>query len=119
MTGDEYVKIVLATVAWRVAGNHGVNAVCGVMFAIRNRVTAGWESGNWTKVMEKIGVFLEYPDPRNPEFQKVLQLVDGIYEGTTPDNLTDGAFYWDGSLLVRVDAPYERCAIIGTMNFYK
>lgn len=117
MTSDDYISGELCTLAWRLGRKHGVNGMCAIMMVARNRVTAGQESGNWTAVISgMLDGSTELPDPRDPEFQKILQLVDGIYLGTTPDNLTDGALWYSDKALGN---NYERCAVVGTLVFYK
>src|SRR5271157_4899587 len=94
MTGEEFIKGLLCLVAEREREN-GVNGTLGIMFMIRNRVNAGWCGGDWGKVIEATapGLTVHYPDVRDPSFQRVLQEVDGIYDGTTADTLTNGAQY--------------------------
>ena len=124
MTADDYIKIHLATMAHAAAHKHGVTGVVGAMFVIRNRVLAGLNHGDWmANILEFQPVLADYPDPREPNFQRVLQWADVVYDGTTVDNWTNGA------LSFGIDGPFpypdaeqpapDRVAKIGQLNFYK
>ncbi len=114
----------------------------GVQFVVRNRVKAGWSGGDWGKVIESHNQFssisvlgdamtIWYPDVRDPNFQRVLQEVDGIYDGTTADTLTNGALYYadmaspaynkggwfDRNVAQSPDHP--RVAVIGSTTYFK
>jgi len=115
MTGEEFIKGLLCLVAEKERAN-GVNGMLGFMFMIRNRVNAGWYGGDWGKVIEDAAPDLtfHYPDVRDPSFQRVLQEVDGIYDGTTADTLTNGAISCNP-----FGAGRERVAQIGSLTFFK
>ena len=120
MTADDFIKINLATAAWRAAREHGIVAMTAAMLVVRNRVLAGWYEGDWAYCMSDFGSVLTFPDPREPNFQKVLQLADSVYDGTLEDRWTCGAFYF--GKYVRQDATKpepERVAMVGQLSFYR
>ena len=70
-----------------------------IMHTIANRVRCGW--GNWLQMIDRVPAFmaedeippLVHPPIFEPTFIKLLQTVDGIFDGSTPD-LSKGALYW-------------------------
>ncbi len=105
MTADEFIKGIAALLAWREEELNGVNGMLSVLFVVRNRVKAGWNGGDWGKIIEGHNQFssmtvlgdkrtVAYPDVREPSFQRVLQEIDAIYSGETADTLTNGALYY-------------------------
>lgn len=138
MTGEDFVKAQLALFGWREGSENGINGALAPIFVVRNRVIANWKSGDWLEVIgsnhEVSGRCTypepEYPDIRDPEFQKILHYVDGIYEMKTPDSLTDGALYfydhkhldpfcWLAKEVICKPEIHPRVASIGTMVFHK
>jgi len=104
MDPANYIKSVLALLAWREENINGVNGMLGVMFVVRARAQA-WGKGDWLSVMTAHNQFssmtvagdgqtVKYPDPRDPAFQRVLQIVDSVFDGTMTDTLTNGALYY-------------------------
>lgn len=96
MLGEHFVKSQLALRAWQDAGKDGLSGMLAVAFVIRNRVQAGWYSGDWIQVLahhqdwaasEKIYT-LDLPDPRNYAFGALLQEIDGIFSGSREDDVT-------------------------------
>jgi len=105
MMPNDYVKSLAVLLAWREEAVNGVNGCLGVLFVIRNRATAGWEQGDWFAIMTAKNQFssmtvlgdgqtTKYPEMHDPVFNKLLQYVDGVYDGTTQDTLTQGAVYY-------------------------
>lgn len=141
MTIAEYEKGVAALLSWREERSNGVNGCLGVLFVVRSRAKAGWHGGSWTGVITAANQFssmtvlgdsqtVRYPDPRDPSFLQVLQLVDGVYDDSRPDNLTQGALYYcdpvgitPGGWFQRniLDKPDEhpRVAQVGTTLYFK
>src|SRR5258707_11113026 len=73
---------------------------------------------------------VQYPDPREPNFQRILQLVDGVYDNSMADSLTSGALYyadlnskaynhggWFDRNIVN-SAAHPRVAQIGTTTYF-
>ena len=117
MTGADFERACAALYAWREARKEGFNGMLGVLFVLRNRAQAGWNDGNWLKIMEDMETSepWSFPDTREPTFQRLLQWVDGVYDGTTEDKITNGALYHYNPILAGI----ERCAVVGGMLFYK
>ena len=126
MTGDEYVKGQLATIAWIDGLESGLNGCLGIAHTAANRVRAGWHSGDWVAVVwglirQRERYWGEPPDVRDPQFQTLLQAVDNIYDGSLVDRLTDGALYYvrkDESGIL-AGGRHIRTATIGQLIFYK
>lgn len=143
MDGSTFTKAILALLAWREERSNGISGELAVCFVVRNRVNAGWSQGDWGKVIETHGQFSSisiigdsqtvlYPDTRDPLFLTVLQAVEGIYDGTTDDTLTNGALYyadlsskaynkggWFDRNIVQFPETHPRCAVIGSTTFFK
>ncbi|PWT75524.1 MAG: hypothetical protein C5B59_08580 [Bacteroidetes bacterium] len=98
---DDYCKAKLVEMGWRWSKTYAGGHMAGqlVMHAIMNRVRCGW--GTCLVVIDTIPKFmaenelppLEHPAIWEPSFMKMLQAVDGIYDGSVPD-MTNGALYW-------------------------
>lgn len=140
MTIPDYEKCLAALLAWREERSNGVNGMLGVLYVVRNRYKA-W-GGSWSQVIDKHNQFssisvlgdnetIAYPDPRDPSFLQILQLTDTVYDGTRPDNLTNGALYyadmsskgyrvggWFDVNIAR-NADHPRVATIGTTTYFK
>lgn len=138
---DDFVKSLALLVAWREEHTNQINGMLGALFVLRNRVEKGWFEGSWELNIESANQFssmtslcdsqtVTYPDIRDPDFQKMLLYVDGIYDGTYPDSLTHGALYFanvnnvkkdswfDLNILKRPDE-HPRVAHIGTTDYFK
>lgn len=123
MTADLFLKSLALAVAWREGAKNGANGMLGVLFALRNRVKDGWVGGTWFGVLQAAlnrTPLEEVPDPRHPEFQQVMGLIDGIFDDTVPDTLTGGARYWApvGDLVLH-GVDQERTAVVGAMVFFR
>lgn len=110
MMVSDFEKCLAALLAWREENTNGPNGMLGVLFVVRARAKSTlpeWKScqGSWTKVIEAHNQFssmtvkgdpgtVHYPDPRDPKFLNILQLVDTVYDDTRIDNLTGGALYY-------------------------
>ena len=97
---DDYVKAKLVEMAWRFGKRYGgYKAGVLVMHTLGNRVRVGW--GNWLQVLDSVPKFmaenemppLEHPPLWEPAFVKLLHAVEGVYDGSIPDEST-GALYW-------------------------
>lgn len=143
VTTAELEKGLACLLAWREERSNGVNGMMGVIFVLRNRAKAGWNSGSWIKNIDAKNQFssisvigdsqtVVYPDPRDPSFQQLMQIVDTIYDGTREDNLTNGALYyadmgspaynkggWFDRNIAQNPTEHPRCAQIGTTTYFK
>lgn len=97
MTSETYVRAQLATLAWREGyQDGGINNSLAVAFVIKNRVRAGW--GDWLDLIQRHAIWssrnadeldtTSHPDAREPNFQLLLQQIDGVFDGSMPDKLT-------------------------------
>jgi hypothetical protein len=143
VVSDNYVKSLACLLAVREEESNGVNGCLGVLFVLRTRVAAGWFGGDLYKNITAKNQFssmvikgdnrtVYYADPREPNFQKVLQFVDNVFDGTMKDILTNGAIYYsdlqsagfqkggwfDRAIVQRPDL-HPRCATIGTTSYFK
>lgn len=142
MTVADFEKSLAALLAWREERPNGTNGMLGVLFVVRNRVKAGWNQGSWSRVIEAHNQFtsitmvgdpgtVTFPDPREPQFLQILQLVDSVYDNTRLDNLTDGALYyydpgpgvtpggWFEREIIGKPDIHPRCAKIGSTVYFK
>jgi hypothetical protein len=97
MTRQTLEKAELFLQAWKEAGQYGEQAMLAVAFALRNRQRAGWEGGDWLRVIQNCGRLrynkgpandVGFPDLRNPVVYRFLTRVDAIYGGSAPDTYT-------------------------------
>lgn len=98
---DDFIKAKLVELGWRFSQSYGGGHLAGqlVMHVLANRFRTGW--GSWLSILDRVPVFmaekelpkLEYPSVWEPVFVKLLHVVDGVYDGSTPD-LSKGALYW-------------------------
>jgi hypothetical protein len=79
---------------------HGHQATLMVAGCIATRVRLGW--GSWLEVLQKVPKFSatleqpnrdKWPNLWDQEFIKLLQAIDGIYEGSVADPAM-GGLYW-------------------------
>jgi hypothetical protein len=112
MTGLDFEKAITALACWRSLKNEQYRGMSFGAMALRNRAA---ESG---KSIYEHAVHLldagEWPDAREPQFQSLLSVLDGIYSDTTPDR-TDGATHW----VSEGDVVGERTCGVGQVIFYK
>jgi hypothetical protein len=140
---SDFVKSLLALLAWREERSNHVNGMLGVCFVVRNRVKAGWNGGDYLKNITAHNQFssisvigdggtVAYPVSNDPEFMQILQLVDLVYDDTRPDTITNGALYyadmnspgynhggWFDRNIVQNPTAHPRCAQIGSTTYFK
>lgn len=102
MIQGDFIKSQMILFAWREAAHYGgINNMLAVLYVLRNRVKAGWNGSDYLDVIaaaqqssahkiESISV----PDVRDPNFRRLLSLIDGIHAGTSNDEMTDGALFY-------------------------
>lgn len=98
---DDYVKALVVTECWRQGkdfGNHQIPSM--IAGCLANRVRLGW--GSWLEVLKKVPNFSatlaqpnrdQLPDIWEMNFVKLLQNIDGIYDGSISDPAV-GGIYW-------------------------
>lgn len=136
MLWDDYRKALLALVCWREAGNQPREGQRAVMHVIRNRVNGNW--GTWEHVICSPNQFssmtikgdsnlLRWPKSPDAAFDQILQLVDGIWDGSDED-ITNGALYyynpeiatseWFTTNIAQNTAEHPQVAQIGAHVFF-
>lgn len=123
---DDYVKGRLVEMGWRFgqsytgAGGHVAGEM--IMSTLANRTRIGWSS--WLQTFDRIPQHmaeaemppLVHPSIWEPNFMKLLQAVDGIFDGSVPDK-SHGALYWGD--LAKIERPWflEKIVQGKTLNF--
>jgi spore germination cell wall hydrolase CwlJ-like protein len=97
MIGIDYEKAVVALVCWKQMKGENYRGMVSLASVFRNRADAGWFNGtiyNNALVFsrEQNMTWDDFPDAREPQFQTLLQAMDGVFLGTLPDK-TGGAMY--------------------------
>jgi hypothetical protein len=109
VNGDDFTKAHLAWRAWFDGKQDGLVGMLAVACVIRGRARAGWQNGDWLAILldhqrtaaEETSAYhvlnggfpiLEFPHLREPDFERLLRQIDGIFEGMIPDTpeLPDG-----------------------------
>ena len=143
MNSDDYIKAKLCDFAWREGSRHGgTNNMLACAFVIRNRVAAGW--GDWLEVLAnapthaatvyEAELFPPQPDIREPNFRRLLQLVEALWDGSMVDNITcnpkkEKALYyaeldkvnreWFMENICRKPDIHPRTSIVGPVTFFR
>jgi hypothetical protein len=98
---DDFVRSLVVLEVWRQGssfGNHQIPVI--IAGCLGNRVRLGW--GSWLEVLQKLPKFSatleqpnrdKFPDIWDVSFIKVLQNIDGIYDGSIADPAM-GGIYW-------------------------
>lgn len=142
MTTQDYEKSLACLLAWREERSNGLNGMLAVLHVIRNRMASRKFGKSWSDVIAGHHQFssmtvagdsqtVAYPEPRDPVFQKLLLLVDGIYDGMTQDKLTLNSLYyadlgspsfnpdgWFAKVILADPEKYPRVAQIGTTTYF-
>ncbi len=142
---EDYVKGKLVELGWRFGQHYAGGHLAGemVMQAIANRVRVGW--GSWLTIIDRVPVFmaekemppLVHPGIWEPNFIKLLHVVDGVFDGSIPDKSAGGLYFGD---LAKIENPwfldkivrgtkenieggpipaYQRVATMNNLNFWK
>lgn len=102
MVGKDFLYSLACHLAWHEGNSESTNGQLAILFCLKNRITAGIEGGDlgrilqaeFTKRMLLKQPSIEVPDVRDPSFSQVLSLVEGIFDGSVQDRLTNGAIYY-------------------------
>lgn len=140
MTATQIEQGQLALFCWREASDYGgTDCMMAVAMALKNRQREGWHYGEWLRIIQDAenGVMAyrkeqarhgQFPDLRDPIFNKFLARIPAIYDGTTPDDFTDGGLYWANLTDVQSKEflekiirgkDYAKCATVSPLNFFK
>lgn len=92
MTYESYIKARLVDfIVTEGANSGGVEAMLAVAQVLANRVNAGWQGGDWLRVIHTApdyrGTIQIYGsiDPKDGNFRELLRRVDDVYHGTADD----------------------------------
>src|SRR5882757_6559671 len=97
MIGIDCEKSVVAITCWKQMKGEQYRGMMFLAMMLRNRAESGWFEGSIYNNAIAFGKELnmdwtDFPDVREPQFQTLLQAMDGVYTGTLPDK-TGGALY--------------------------
>lgn len=137
MVPADYVKSEIANLMWNESHEDLLLGMTSAGLVLRNRVLAGWEGGDWVRLIE---VFDRYSakapmEPRalrlgNPYkddlFRRVLATAELIYDGREKD-ITYGALWYgrlddcseDFKVKIVRSAAHQRVATVGRQQFFK
>lgn len=136
MTSDDYIKSKLADLCWQEGHEYGgINNMLAIGFMMRNRVHAGWLGGDWLACIAEYYINAEgekrpssTPNLRDPMFRELLAKIDGVYEASAADKMTQGALYcadlnkisrqWFVDNIVRKPEEHKRIAQVGPVYFF-
>lgn len=121
MTSNTFLQSMAAGLAWMEGKDDGVNGQLAILFCLRNRINSGYLNGDLKAIIqaeyskrELLKQPIEFPDPRDPYFSQLLGYVEGIFEGTIIDNITNGAIYYGPK-------PYgsgQRVGVVGKLELW-
>lgn len=140
MTYENYIKAKLVDFVVAEAYNcGGVETMLAVAQVIANRVHAGWQGGDWLRVIEAGDHYRgteQNPvmglDPRDGNFRELLRRIDDVYHGTADDSNVnndsgESLFYaelhninrpwFTETILENLDS-HPRLASVGLMTFF-
>lgn len=104
MTGDTYEQGIVALACWREMRGDLYTGMVSVGLVLRNRSLAGWHNGsiyNNAIAIDQLSSMsvkgdpntIQYPDSREPQFQKLMQAMEPLFDNTLAD-ITQGAMYY-------------------------
>jgi len=141
MTYENYVKAKLVDFVVAEAYHHGGSAgMLAVAQVLANRVAAGWQGGDWLKVIEtapeyrgSVNESHMRPDPRDGGFRELLRQIDDVYHGIADasnvnnDQEQRSLYYaelhnvnreWFGENILGDLESHPRLATVGQMTFF-
>lgn len=94
MTYENYIKAQLVRYSVDEAYHMGgIEPVLAVAQTLKNRVDAGWQGGDWLRVIETAPEFvgtvrenLPIVEARSLNFRRILQSIDDVYYGIADDS---------------------------------
>lgn len=137
MIAETFIKAELARVAYQEAHHYGgVDSMLAIVYVMKNRVDAGWFGGEWMDVLQRHYEASAYEatemqpiNVRDLQFRILLQKIDGVYDGSEPDHLTDGALFyceltevtreWFVKNVLQRRESHPRCASVGPLTFFQ
>jgi hypothetical protein len=144
MTYENYIKAKLVHLIIGEAYHHGGHApMLAVAQVIANRVNAGWEGGDWLRVIDTAPDYRgtvwsdlagNLPiNPRDSGFRELLKRIDDVYYGTADDSNVNNSqgqkslYYaelhninrlWFRVNILSDPASHPRLASVGQMTFF-
>lgn len=141
MTYESYVKAKLVDFIIGEAYHHGgADTMLAVAQVLANRVAAGWQGGDWLRVIEtapeykgSVNENTARPDPRDGGFRELLRRIDDVYYGIADDSNVNNeqgqkALYyaelhnvnreWFGENILGDLESHPRLAMVGHMTFF-
>jgi len=92
MTFESYIKArLMDLVITEAYASGGVEPMLAVAQVLANRVKAGWQGGDWLRVIETAGDYRGteqphvHPETREGTFRELLRRIDDVYHGTADD----------------------------------
>ena len=131
LTADDFIKSSVLQYLWPYRKIEGLSGMVGIGQVLRNRVLSGWHNSDWLTVLqnaasERPPVPLEYPDLRDPLFNRAVWKIESLFDGTL-DDLSGGAKFWCvlseatekfKSTIIQQPAEHPRVANIGSLYFF-
>lgn len=135
MTPEQFIRGQVARYAIDEAAHHGgTDNMCAVVHVLRNRVTAGWQGGDWMKVLEdagtKAGTIVDLPaiNLHDMGVRIFLSRVDDIFAGREGDMVSGALYYaelhnitrqWFKLNITGKPSDHPRVATVGAVAFFK
>ena len=110
MVPSEYLICALATLMWNQSHEDAILGMTVAGLVVRNRMNAGWEDGQWIRLIEKHESFnmpdegtpprvMKLGDPYHDQmFRRCLAIAENIYNGRERDITDVGKFGPGGAL---------------------
>jgi len=139
MTFESYIKArLMDLVITEAYASGGVEPMLAVAQVLANRVKAGWQGGDWLRVIETAGDYRGteqphvHPETREGNFRELLRRIDDVYHGTADDanvnNDTGKSLYYaelhninrewfQEHILSDLDS-HPRLATVGQLTFF-
>lgn len=141
MTFESYIKgRLMDFVIEEAYANGGVEPMLAVAQVVANRVKAGWQGGDWIRVIDTAPEYrgtlqnksIIRVDPRDGNFRELMRQIDDIYYGTADDsnvNTRDGKslYYaelhninreWFTDHILNDHTTHPRIAKVGQLTFF-
>lgn len=141
MTYENYLKSRLVDLVVAEAyANGGVEPMLAVAQVLANRVAAGWQGGDWLRVIHTAPEYRGTDpaasdvsiDPRDGNFRELMRRIDEVYHGTADDsnvNVEDrkALYYaelhninreWFSNTILSNLESHPRIATVGQLTFF-
>lgn len=119
MTNDTFEKSIVALACWDAAKGEQLNGMLAVGSCLNNRAKAGWFNSSIYDNAVALCVenrINQFPDVREPSFQNLLQLIDGI---ETRFDLTNGGLWFCSAKEEKDTSKTTFTGQVGQLQFFK